>query len=79
MTTRSKTQLKSIRKHLKRYGSITPLEALEEYGCFRLAAVIHILREKYKIKTKMIKHRSKLGNVTRFAKYIFKGKKKREA
>lgn len=37
------TQVQAIYAHLKR-KSITPLEALEKYGCFRLAAIIHILR-----------------------------------
>ena len=26
------------------YGSITPLQALKEYGCFRLASVVNRLR-----------------------------------
>jgi hypothetical protein len=46
-----KTQIESILAHLNR-KSITPLEALEHYGCFRLAAVIHVLRGRgYEIKT----------------------------
>ena len=40
-----KTQIESILAHLNR-KSITPLEALEKYGCFRLAAVIHTLRRR---------------------------------
>ena len=31
--------------YLERYGSITPLEALSAFHCFRLAAVIFKLRE----------------------------------
>ena len=46
-----KTQIESILTHLNR-KSITPLEALEHYGCFRLAAVIHVLRGRgHEIKT----------------------------
>lgn len=38
--------------YLERYGSITPLEALTAFHCFRLAAVIFKLREDgYVIKT----------------------------
>lgn len=37
------TQKTSVFAHLKR-KSITPLEALNLYGCFRLAAIIHKLR-----------------------------------
>ena len=40
-----KTQIEAILTHLNR-KSITPLEALEKYGCFRLAAVIHKLRSR---------------------------------
>ena len=32
------TQSEKILRHLKDYGSITPLEALQEYGCMRLGA-----------------------------------------
>jgi hypothetical protein len=38
------TQIQSILDHLKQ-APITPLEALEQYGCFRLAARIKDLRE----------------------------------
>lgn len=38
--------------YLERYGSITPLEALTAFGCFRLSAVIFELRKAgYAIKT----------------------------
>ena len=39
------TQKEQIAAHLKAKGWITPLEALNEYGCFRLAARISELRE----------------------------------
>lgn len=35
-----------ILSHIKRTGSITPLEALNEYGCMRLAARIFDLRSR---------------------------------
>ena len=38
--------------YLERYGSITPLEALSAFRCFRLSAIIYRLREEgYVIKT----------------------------
>tara|TARA_R100001530_G_scaffold129270_1_gene99493 strand:- start:114 stop:380 length:267 start_codon:yes stop_codon:yes gene_type:complete len=44
---------------------ITPIDALNDYGCFRLAAVIHQLRsEGHQIKTTMIEDEDK-----RYAKY----------
>ena len=43
-----------ILNHLKTKGSITPIEALEKYQCFRLAARISDLREQgYKIDTEI--------------------------
>lgn len=44
------TQCDRILNHLKRFGSITQLEAVEEYGCYRLSARIADLKAKgYKI------------------------------
>ena len=40
------TQCAAILEHLKKGLSITPLEALNLCGCFRLAARIHDLRHK---------------------------------
>lgn len=37
------TQKEHILAHLKQHGIITPIEALNLYGCFRLAARIHDL------------------------------------
>ena len=39
------SQAGQILEHLIRVGPITPLQALELYGCFRLAARIKDLRE----------------------------------
>lgn len=39
------TQNKMILHHLRTQRSLTPMHALEFYGCFRLAARIHDLRE----------------------------------
>ena len=54
---RRQTQKDKVLAHLKQYGMITPLDALRQYGCFRLGAVIHTLRheEGYDIKTSIAK------------------------
>ncbi len=39
------SQTKQIREHLESGRSITPLEALKLYGCFRLGARIWDLRD----------------------------------
>ena len=52
---RTESQVKLIRKHLESGKSITPLQALRQYGCLRLAARIADLKEQgMKIKTKMV-------------------------
>lgn len=48
----TKTATSDILKHLKRYGKINQLKALERYGTWRLADVIFRLRDAgYKIRT----------------------------
>lgn len=45
MNTKPNAQTKLIEKHLKNGKSITPIEALQLFGCFRLAARIADLRK----------------------------------
>jgi hypothetical protein len=40
-----KTQKQGILEYLEEHGKITPIEALNKFGCFRLSAVIFELRE----------------------------------
>jgi hypothetical protein len=54
------SQLKEIRHYLESGGKLTPLEALDKFGCFRLAAIVHNLREEgLNIKTTMVKQGKK--------------------
>lgn len=51
----AESQNKLIRKHLESGKSISPLQALNEYGCLRLAARISDLKQQgMRIKSKMI-------------------------
>lgn len=60
------SQTELILNHLRQHKSITPLEALKEYRCFRLAARIKDLRDSgYSILT--TRQDSQTGN--RFAEY----------
>lgn len=62
---REGSQANQILKHLKNGNGITPLTALQNYGCFRLAAVIfNLKKEGYNIKTTIIKDNDK-----KFARY----------
>lgn len=49
------SQIDDVRAHLLRGKSITPLQALAKFGCFRLAAIIFNLRaEGFAIETEMV-------------------------
>ena len=65
------TQKKVILQHLKRFGSIEPLTALREYGCYRLSSRISDLRnDGYNIITDTISSVSKItGRPIHFANY----------
>ncbi|HMR88764.1 MAG TPA: helix-turn-helix domain-containing protein [Saprospiraceae bacterium] len=59
------SQTKSIEKHLREGKTITPIEALSLYGCFRLGARIFDLKDQgLDIATQMIKDGRK-----RYAQY----------
>ena len=49
------SQQTDVLKHLKSGCSITPWQTLNRYECFRLASVIHRLRDKgHKIETRIV-------------------------
>jgi len=66
-----KTQKDKVRQYLESGRSITPIEALEMFGSFRLGAIIFTLREEgMPIKTDFVTNRYK----TKFAKYTLEQK-----
>ena len=66
---KKKTQKERVLKFMEEGNSITPIEALERFGCFRLAHIIWEIRKDRHVYTRMIKH-PKYG--TKFAEYSFK-------
>lgn len=59
------TQIGQIKEHLLAGNSLTPIEALNMFGAFRLAAIVFKLKEQgLNIKTDIISEDNK-----RFAKY----------
>lgn len=59
-----------ILMHMKKYGSITHMEAEMEYGIARLAARIKDLRNSGEaIETKMVKGKNRYGKDTHYAVY----------
>ena len=64
------TQCDKILFHLQTIGSITPFEALDQYGCFRLAArVAELKAEGYPITSEIVSKQNRFGETVRFAKY----------
>lgn len=60
------SQEEDVFNHLYTHGSITPIEALNKYGCFRLGARIYDLRkEGHEISTIPV-----AGKGNRYAKYV---------
>ena len=64
-------QTKTIWMHMKKFATISPLEALKKYGCMRLAARIYDLKERGCLITRQIvvNHKTK----KRYAEYSLKG------
>lgn len=51
------TKQEHILQHLNEYGTITPMQALTHYGCFRLGARIYNLKRLgHRITTELIQH-----------------------
>ncbi len=64
------TQKDRVLRHLKDHGSIGPMDALGQYGIYRLADVILRLRKDgYRIQTVEQQSRNRYGEPTRFARY----------
>ena len=70
------SQRTEILLHLKKHGRITPLQALNQYKCFRLADVIYRLRgQGWPIATRMVEDPVSGG---RYAQYWLRRGVKRE-
>ena len=64
------TQNDMILRHLRAFGSISPKEALELYGCMRLSARINDLkRQGFAIKAGRETARNRRGEKVTYARY----------
>lgn len=64
------TQCEMILKHLEKYGSITSVEAMSEYGIARLASRINDLKKSgVPIKKRMVKAKNRFDEPVAFAEY----------
>ena len=62
-------QEQEVLRHIKKYGSITSMEAFEKYGITRLSARIYNLRREHNIVTIMRTSVNRYGNEVNFAEY----------
>ena len=70
------TQSERIRRHLSDFGTITSLEAMQEYGIRRLASRISELKKGgLPIRREMVSCRNRYGETTCFARYALESQK----
>jgi hypothetical protein len=68
------TQTDLILEYMQEFGSITPLEAVRDIGCYRLSARISDLRKMgYPIDTKTETVINRRGRKSNFARYSLIG------
>ena len=70
-----KTQEQMVLEALQRGDQLTPLEAQQQYGIMRLAAIIHRLRRRYAIEAPLVEVPNRRGQVCHVARYKYVGQK----
>lgn len=73
ITVKKVTQKDRVQEHLEAFGSITTLQAFEEYAIMRLAAIIHKLRHSkgMVINTETIEGKNSFGERIYYGRYTF--------
>ena len=68
------TQCQLILDYIDEFGSITPLEAIRDIGCYRLSARVSDLKKKgFPIESKMEPVLNRRGKQSRIARYSLGG------
>ena len=66
-------QCKQILDYMDRFGSINPLQALQDIGCFRLASRINDLKnDGYAIESERVNYETRLGEAKHCHEYRIK-------
>lgn len=64
------TQTDMILRYMQETGSITPWEALREFGCMRLGARIYDLKRRgVDIRSELVTDRNRYGKAVSYARY----------
>lgn len=69
---KKKNKTSEVLEHLKKYKTITSIEAIEKFGATRLSAIIYNLRNNYglSIATYDVPFTDRYGTKTSCAKYV---------
>lgn len=71
MSEKKSNKTEEVLKHLRTYGCITSLEAIEKYKATRLSAIIYKLRRRgYRIETIDIPFVDVYGTKSAYGKYV---------
>lgn len=63
-------QKQKVLRHLKKYGSITPLEAFNDYAIMRLTSRICELKDQgYNIKSELVSSKNRFKENVSYSKY----------
>ena len=64
------TQCEKVLRHMEKYGSITSLEAMQEYGIMRLASRVSDLKKAgIPIRVETASGKNRFGEATSYARY----------
>lgn len=67
------TKQAKVLNYMRMFGSIEPMTALNECGCYRLSGAIWSLRKQgYDISTSMVDSIDRFGNPVTYAKYTLR-------
>ena len=66
------TQKQKVMQYLHEFGSITPLDAMREFGIMRLAAVVFDIKNEdgERIATQLEKSKNRFGENVIYARYV---------
>lgn len=69
------TQCEQVLRHMEEQGSITSLEAMQDYGIMRLASrIADLKRAGLQISREMVSRKNRFGETVTFARYSLSGR-----
>lgn len=75
---RKNNQVQRMLRHMREYGSITSIEAMQEYGIARAASRIHDIKQlSYDIETTTETGRNRYGERVHYARYSLREEARR--